>query len=91
MLNCSHIVWQLRDWDAGPASLLRFRDESLQNLQQIISSRGVQHSSLDRMLLELEETIASLLAQGSNEASELAGIIWRLRCSLAQLKQAVPA
>ena len=30
-------------------------------------------------------------AQGSNEASELAGIIWRLRCSLAQLKQAVPA
>jgi hypothetical protein len=42
------------------------------------------------MLTQLEETITALLALESNEASELAGIIWRLRCSLAQLKQAVP-
>jgi hypothetical protein len=67
-----------------------FRDHCLQDLQQIISSRGVRHSSLDRMLTQLEETITALLARESNEASELAGIIWRLRCSLAQLKQAVP-
>jgi len=42
------------------------------------------------MLTELEATITALLALKNNEASELAGIIWRLRCSLAQLKQAVP-
>ncbi|SUB17044.1 Uncharacterised protein [Pantoea agglomerans] len=67
-----------------------FAITGLQDLQQIISSRGVRHSSLDRMLTQLEETITALLALESNEASELAGIIWRLRCSLAQLKQAVP-
>ena len=90
LLNCSHIVWQLREWRAGSAALMGFRDHCLQDLQQIISSRGVRHSSLDRMLTELEETITALLALESNEASELTGIIWRLRCSLAQLKQAVP-
>ena len=90
LLNCSHIVWQLREWRAGSAALMGFRDHCLQDLQQIISSRGVRHSSLDRMLTQLEETITALLALESNEASELAGIIWRLRCSLAQLKQAVP-
>ncbi|HAI05963.1 MAG TPA: fusaric acid resistance protein, partial [Pantoea sp.] len=90
LLNCSHIVWQLRQWQADSATLMEVRDSSLQNLQRIISSRGVQHSSLDQILTELERMIATLLALGSNEASELAGIIWRLRCSLAQLQQAVP-
>ena len=90
LLNCSHIVWQLRQWHTDSATLISIRDSSLQNLQRIISSRGVQHSSLDLILAELERMIASLLARGRPEASELAGILWRLRCSLAQLKQAVP-
>ncbi|HBP96322.1 MAG TPA: fusaric acid resistance protein, partial [Pantoea agglomerans] len=30
LLNCSHIVWQLREWRAGSAALMGFRDHCLQ-------------------------------------------------------------
>uniref|UniRef100_UPI00289B3D7C FUSC family protein n=1 Tax=Pantoea septica TaxID=472695 RepID=UPI00289B3D7C len=90
LLNCSHIVWQLRDWQPASAALAQMREASLQDLQRIISARGVRHSSLDQTLTTLEETIRQLVAEGDTEANTLAGILWRLRCSLAQLKQAVP-
>ena len=90
LLNCSHIVWQLRDWQPSSPSLGQIREGSLHNLQQIISSHGVRHGSLDNTLDELATTIDKLLTEENSEANTLAGILWRLRCSLAQLKQAVP-
>ena len=90
LLNCSHIVWQLRDWQPASPTLAQMREASLQDLQRIISARGVRHDSLDQTLTMLEQTIRQLVAEGDTEANTLAGILWRLRCSLAQLKQAVP-
>jgi hypothetical protein len=55
-----------------------------------MSARGVRHRSLDQTLTKLDEMIRQLVADGDTEANTLAGILWRLRCSLAQLKQAVP-
>jgi len=90
LLNCSHIVWQLRQWQPTSATLRQMRDSSLQDLQRIISLRGVHHSALQATLDELETLIEQLQQQQESEANTLAGILWRLRCSLAQLAQAVP-
>ncbi|MGK3127388.1 FUSC family protein [Candidatus Pantoea formicae] len=90
LLNCSHIVWQLRDWQPASATLAQVRDSSLQDLQRIMSLRGVRHASLQATLDELEGMIAQLQQQPDSETNTLAGILWRLRCSLAQLSQAVP-
>ncbi|RWR03542.1 fusaric acid resistance protein [[Pantoea] beijingensis] len=91
LLNCSHIVWQLRDWHATSPALANIRDASLRGLHQIISERGVHHSSLDETLDALQSMIDALLAGHDSGAQELAGILWRLFCSLSQLKQALPA
>jgi len=91
LLNCSHIVWQLRDWQSDSASLATMRDASLRGLHRIISERGVHHRYLDETLTELQQMIDALQAQHREDADELAGIIWRLWCSLSQLKQALPA
>ncbi|MEZ3498815.1 FUSC family protein [Pantoea sp. KPR_PJ] len=91
LLNCSHIVWQLRGWQPASSSLAYMRETSLRDLQRIMSARGVQHTSLEHSLVKLDEMIRQLVADGSVDASTLAGMLWRLRCSLAQLKQAVPA
>ncbi|ORM62096.1 fusaric acid resistance protein [Pantoea rodasii] len=90
LLNCSHIVWQLREWQPVSTTLAQMRDSSLQDLQRIMSLRGVRHTSLQATLDELEAIIAQLQQQPDGEANTLAGILWRLRCSLAQLSQAVP-
>ncbi|WP_017348961.1 FUSC family protein [Pantoea sp. A4] len=90
LLNCSHIVWHLRQWHCTSDSLRGIRDGSLHDLQQIMSSRGVRHSALDEILNRLQSMIDALLPLPESEASELAGMLWRLRCSLGQLKQAVP-
>ncbi|AIR86466.1 FUSC family protein [Pantoea rwandensis] len=90
LLNCSHIVWQLREWRPASGTLAQMRDSSLQDLQRIMSLRGVRHTSLQATLDELEGMIAQLEQQPDSEANTLAGILWRLRCSLAQLSQAVP-
>ncbi|MGK3114913.1 FUSC family protein [Candidatus Pantoea formicae] len=90
LLNCSHIVWQLREWQPASATLAQVRDSSLQDLQRIMSLRGVRHASLQATLDELEAMIAQLQQQPDSETNTLAGILWRLRCSLAQLSQAVP-
>lgn len=90
LLNCSHIVWQLREWQPTSSTLAQMRDSSLQDLQRIMSLRGVRHTSLQVTLDELEEMIAQLPVTQDSEANTFAGILWRLRCSLAQLKQAVP-
>ncbi|WP_158782951.1 FUSC family protein [Pantoea sp. BAV 3049] len=90
LLNCSHIVWQLRDWKTDSPTLARMRDATLKDLHRIISERGVKHSSLNETLDELQDMVTVLAAEDNARGTELAGIIWRLYCSLAQLKQALP-
>lgn len=90
LLNCSHIVWQLRRWQSASASLIVIRDQCFSSLHHIISLQGVRHSSLLATLSELEDMIRGLPLNGDREARELAGILWRLHCSLAQLQQAIP-
>lgn len=90
LLNCSHIAWQLRDWKAASSDLAAIRDASLRGLQCIISERGVHHDSLSGTLDALNTMIAELLARHTDDATQLAGILWRLFCSLSQLKQALP-
>lgn len=90
LLNCSHIVWQLRGWQPSSLRLAEMRDASLQDLQRIMSARGVRHESLNRTLNALDSMTNRLTAKEDAEANTLAGILWRLRCSLAQLQQAVP-
>ncbi|MGE9552147.1 FUSC family protein [Erwinia amylovora] len=90
LLNCSHIVWQLRDWKTDSPTLASMRDATLKDLHRIISERGVKHSSLSETLDELQDMVTALAADGNTRETELAGIIWRLYCSLAQLKQALP-
>lgn len=90
LLNCAHIVWQLRQWQPAAAPLSQMRDRSLQDLQRIMSLRGVRHTSLHTTLDQLEEMITQLQHQPDSESHTLAGILWRLRCSLDQLRSAVP-
>lgn len=90
LLNCSHIVWQLRDWHPSTAVLQEMRQMSLLHLQRIMSARGVRHTSLEDALQTLDTMISQLPAAQDEQANTLAGILWRLRCSLAQLQQAVP-
>ena len=90
LLNCSHIVWQLREWQTDSATLAAMRDATLRNLQQIISVKGVQHEPLDNTLDELQEIVTTLAAGHTDNETELAGIVWRLYCSLSQLRVALP-
>lgn len=90
LLNCSHIVWQLRDWHTDSETLAAMRDATLRDLHRIISERGVHHSSLTATLEELQDMVTTLAAAGGARETELAGIIWRLYCSLSQLQQALP-
>lgn len=88
LLNCSHIVWQLRDWQCDSPALLAVRDAMLSNLHRIISGKGVQQHALEETLKELQENLDLLAAGKTKSETELAGIAWRLYCSLSQLQQA---
>ncbi|CAK9884907.1 MAG: hypothetical protein XXXJIFNMEKO3_01299 [Candidatus Erwinia impunctatus] len=90
LLNCSHIVWQLRESPISSAKLANMRDETLRDLHRFIGERGVYHASLDKTLNSLEEMLISLAADGGKEETALAAVLWRLYCSLSPLKQATP-
>ena len=53
LLNCSHIVWQLRDWQTRSDPLSAVRNVCIHCLRGIMTEKGVQHSSLDATLQEL--------------------------------------
>ncbi|MGB7801500.1 FUSC family protein [Buttiauxella sp.] len=91
LLNCSHVVWQLRGWETRSDPLSQVRDVCIHTLRDIMSERGVQQSSLAKTLQELQHMSDSLSHHHNPAARELAGIIWRLYCSLSQLEQAPPA
>lgn len=90
LLNCSHIVWQLRDWKTESATLIAVRTATLDDLYRIMSERGVRHESLDEALTALQRQIDKLGKKEGGAEREMAGILWRLYCSLSQLKQALP-
>ncbi|AHG22390.1 fusaric acid resistance protein [Chania multitudinisentens RB-25] len=89
LLNCSHIVWHLREWQTRSDPLLAVRDVCLRHLKGIITEKGVQHRSLDATLQELQRMSNVLAHHPEQAARDLAGLIWRLYCSLQQLQQAI--
>ncbi|CAI1949281.1 FUSC family protein [Serratia marcescens] len=89
LLNCSHIVWQLRDWQTRSDPLSAVRDVCIHCLRGIMTEKGVQHSSLDATLQELLRMSNALSHHPEQAARDLAGLIWRLYCSLQQLQQAM--
>ena len=90
LLNCSHVVWQLRDWESRSDPLSRVRDNCISLLRGVMSERGVQQKSLAATLEELQRICDSLARHHQPAARELAAIVWRLYCSLSQLEQAPP-
>ncbi|MFB2865226.1 FUSC family protein [Aeromonas sp. MdU4] len=90
LLNCSHIVWQLRQWRDDDQPLYLVRDNCLRSLKGILTEGGVQHDSLDQTLAELQRISHGLARHQEIAARDLAGMVWRLHSSLSQLQQALP-
>jgi uncharacterized membrane protein YccC len=90
LLNCSHIVWQLRQWRGKDPALYLVRDGCVRCLRGILTEGGVQHDSLSQTLAELHRISQGLAYHREPAALELAGLVWRLHCSLSQLLQALP-
>ncbi|CQQ55009.1 FUSC family protein [Yersinia enterocolitica] len=90
LLNCSHVVWQLRDWQTTSAPLSAVRDVCIHCLKGCMTEKGIQPSSLQATLQELQRMSAILGQYPDATGRELAGLIWRLYCSLTQLQMAVP-
>lgn len=90
LLNCSHVVWQLRSWDTRADPLAQVRDIAITLLRDVMSERGVRQRPLNAALAELLR-ISEVLGHHPNPAArDLAALIWRLWCSLSQLEQAPP-
>lgn len=90
LLNCSHVVWQLRSWESRSDPLGRVRDNCIAALRDVMSVKGVQQRSLAATLNELERVYQALAKHHQPDANALAQLIWRLWCSLSQLEQAPP-
>ncbi|MNH28717.1 hypothetical protein D3C79_889050 [compost metagenome] len=54
-----------------------------------MTEKGVQRPSLDATLRELLRMSNALAHHPEQAARDLAGLIWRLYCSLQQLQQAI--
>ncbi len=90
LLNCCHVVWQLREWNTRNDPLSLVRDNCITTMRDIMSVRGVQHRPLSASLAELKRICDGLSRHHSPAARELATLVWRLYCSLQQLEQAPP-
>jgi uncharacterized membrane protein YccC len=90
LLNCSHVVWQLRAWETRSDPLSQVRDVCISLLRDVMSERGVQQRPLEATLNELQRICDTLAQHHLPAARDLASIIWRLHCSLSQLEQAPP-
>lgn len=90
LLNCSHVVWQLREWEIRSDVLANVRDICIALLRDVMSERGVQQRTLSATQAELQHICVTLGKHHQPAARELASVIWRLYCSLSQLEQAPP-
>lgn len=88
LLNCCHVVWQLRSWEARSDPLSQVRDLCISLLRDVMSERGVRQRPLNAALLELQRICDTLARHHQPAARELASIIWRLHCALSQLELA---
>lgn len=88
LLNCSHVVWQLREWETRSDPLSQVRDLCISLLRDVMSERGVQQRPLASTLRELQHICDTLNHHHQPAAKELAAVIWRLYCALSQLEQA---
>lgn len=88
LLNCSHVVWQLREWQRRSDPLSQVRDVCLTLLRDVMSTHGVQQKPLAAALEQLQHICTVLAKHPGLAAQELASIIWRLFCALSQLEQA---
>lgn len=86
LLNCSQVAWQLRDWHAGSPELAAVRDAVLHDLREVVSERGIQHTSLNQSLALLQQRIDRLSAASDVQQRELAALLWRLLCCLTRLQ-----
>jgi len=91
LLNCTHVVWQLREWDTRSDPLSRVRDRCLALLRGVMSDKGVRHGLLEKTLTELHHICETLAQHPQPAARELAALVWRLYCALLQLEQAPAA
>ncbi|WP_086869377.1 FUSC family protein [Kosakonia pseudosacchari] len=91
LLNCSHVVWQLRGWEIRSDPLSKVRELCIVLLRDVMSERGVQQRTLSATLAELQRISAVLGKHHQPAARELASVIWRLYCALSQLEQAPAA
>ncbi|CNE91219.1 p-hydroxybenzoic acid efflux subunit AaeB [Yersinia nurmii] len=87
-LNCSHVVWQLRDWQPPAPPLSAVRDLCIHCLKGSVTEKGVQPESLAATLHELLRISETLAHHPDPSGQELAGLVWRLYCSLTQLQLA---
>lgn len=88
LLNCSHVVWQLRGWETRSDPLAQVRDVAISLLRDIMSERGVQQRPLAATLHELQRICETLAQHPHSAGQDLAALLWRLHCSLSQLEQA---
>lgn len=88
LLNSSHVVWRLRDWETRADPLSQVRDLCITLLRNVMSERGVQQRPLASALAELQRIYTALGHHHQPAAHELAAIVWQLYCSLSQLEQA---
>ncbi|EHM46385.1 FUSC family protein [Yokenella regensburgei] len=88
LLNCSHVVWQLRSWESRSDPLSQVRDMCITLLRDVMSERGVRQRPLAASLQELQRICDALSRHHQPAARELGTLIWRLYCSLSQLEQA---
>jgi uncharacterized membrane protein YccC len=88
LLNCSHVVWQLRGWETRSDPLSQVRDVCIALLRDVMSERGVQQRPLATTLEELQRICDTLAHHPQPAAQDLAALVWRLHCSLSQLEQA---
>ncbi|WP_313625088.1 FUSC family protein [Kosakonia sp.] len=91
LLNCSHVVWQLRDWEIRSDPLAKVRELCIVLLRDVMSERGVRQRTLSATLTELQRISAVLGKHHQPAARELASVVWRLYCALSQLEQAPAA
>lgn len=91
LLNCSHVVWQLRSWEIRSDPLAKVRELCIVLLRDVMSERGVQQRTLSATLAELQRISAVLGKHHQPAARELASVVWRLYCALSQLEQAPAA
>lgn len=86
LLNCSHIVWELREWQTRSDPLSAVRDVCIRHLKGIVTEKGVQQRKLAGSLKELRRMSDALAQHPESSGRELAGLIWRLYSALSQLQ-----